>query len=136
MIKQLAHLCILTSDLEKSRWFYCEVLGLEEGFDFKHEEKLVGFYVKLGENTFIEVFEGEVVEQGNIRHMAIEVEDMDAVIERIREYGVEVTDKKMGADHSWQSWTIDPDGNEIEFHEYTEESLQLHGGVCKVVWGS
>ncbi|QQE13540.1 VOC family protein [Planctomycetota bacterium] len=134
MIKQLAHLCILTKDLEKSRWFYCEVLGLEEGFVFKRDEKPIGFYVKLGENTFIEVFKGEVVEQGNIRHMAIEVEDMDGVIARIREHGVEVSNKTMGADHSWQAWVIDPDGNEIEFHEYTKESLQLRGGVCQVNW--
>jgi lactoylglutathione lyase/glyoxylase I family protein len=33
----------------------------------------------------------------------------------------------LGADGSWQFWTADPDGNPIEFHQFTPESRQITG---------
>ena len=35
-----------------------------------------------------------------------------------------VTAPNLGADHSWQAWLADPDGNRIELHQYTPESKQ------------
>ncbi|MGE9297321.1 MAG: VOC family protein [Puniceicoccales bacterium] len=134
MIKQLAHLCINSPDLDATSKFYCGALGLEKGFEFQRDGALFGYYLKLGSNTFIEVFQGEAGPEGNIRHLAIEVDDIDAVIAHLREAGYEATEKKLGADHSWQSWTTDPSGVRIEFHEYTNNSLQLNGGVCHVNW--
>lgn len=134
MVKQLAHICIRSTDLEKTRSFYLDALGLELGFEFERQGELFGYYIKLGNTTFIEVFKGEPGEVGNIQHVAIEVSDLDAVISRIRDHGYEVGDKTLGADHSWQAWVTDPSGIRIEFHEYTEESRQLVGGTCLVTW--
>lgn len=134
MINRLAHVCIHTVDLEATAKFYCDGLGLEKGFEFVKDDSPFGYYLKLGEQSFIEVFQGEPGEVGNINHLAIEVEDLDQVIQRLREHGYEVGDKTMGADHSWQAWTADPSGVRIEFHEYTEDSMQLKGGVCHVNW--
>jgi len=80
------------------------------------------------------VFKGEPGSEGNIKHVAIEVSDLDALIAQIRAAGAEVDDKKLGADHSWQAWATDPNGVRIEFHEYTEQSNQLVGGKCVVSW--
>ncbi len=134
MIKQLAHICIHTVDLEATARFYQEGLGLERGFEFMKDGDLFGFYVKLGNGTFIEVFKGDPGVVGNINHIAIQVEGIDAVIGRLRDHGYEVGDKSLGADHSWQVWTTDPNGVRIEFHEYTQESMQLVGGTCVVDW--
>ncbi len=134
MIKQLAHICIHTVDLEATARFYQEGLGLERGFEFIKDGDLFGFYVKLGNGTFIEVFKGDPGVVGNINHIAIQVEGIDAVIGRLRDHGYEVGDKSLGADHSWQAWTADPNGVRIEFHEYTQESMQLVGGTCVVDW--
>lgn len=136
MIKQLAHLCVHTNSLEKTSHFYADTLGLEKGFDFERNGKLFGFYMKLGANTFIEFFHNDnpTAVVGNINHLAIEVDDIDAVIKALRDNGYEATDKKLGADNSWQSWTSDPNGVRIEFHQYTENSMQIHGGVCIVNW--
>ncbi len=130
MIKQLAHVCIHSNDLESTERFYCDTLGLERGFTFVRDGHTFGFYAKLGASTFIEVFEGHPASEGAIKHIAIEVDDIDAVINTLRDAGFTATDKKLGADHSWQSWTEDPNGVKIEFHEYTEQSLQYTGGVC------
>jgi glyoxylase I family protein len=132
MIKQIAHICILTKDLDKTRSFYLDALGLELGFEFERDGAIFGCYIKVGNNTFIEVFEGNPADVDPILHVAIEVSDMDSLIEQIRDHGYEVTDKKMGSDMSWQAWVTDPNGVKIEFHEYTSDSKQLTGGKCIV----
>ena len=134
MITQLAHICIRTNDLAVTRSFYEGALGLELGFDFKREGEPFGYYINVGNNTFIEVFRGEPGEIGNIQHVAIQVTDLDALIGRIRDHGHEVGDKTFGPDNSWQAWVTDPNGIRIEFHEYTAESRQLVGGTCQVTW--
>jgi catechol 2,3-dioxygenase-like lactoylglutathione lyase family enzyme len=134
MIKQLAHICIHTEDLEATERFYTKALGMTKGFKFVRKDRPFGYYLKFGNDTFLEVFEGKPGEVGNINHLAIEVDDIDATIDQIREAGGEVGDKKIGADHSWQAWLNDPNGIRIELHEYTEESMQLRGGTCVVDW--
>lgn len=134
MIKQLAHVCIHAADLEATARFYFDGLGLERGYEFFKENALFGFYIKLGRDTFIEVFKGDPGAEGNIKHLAIEVEDIDAVIRQLRAHGYAVGDKVLGADHSWQAWANDPDGVRIEFQQYTESSMQLIGGRCEVTW--
>lgn len=134
MIKRLAHICIHTDDLAETRRFFCDVLGLEKGFEFEKEGCLFGFYIKLGGQTFIEVFKGRPADVGNIDHIAIETDDIDQVITTLRAHDFEATDKKLGGDNTWQSWTRDPNGVRIEFHQYTKDSLQFDGGVCQVDW--
>ncbi|MBN1515077.1 VOC family protein [Candidatus Sumerlaeota bacterium] len=134
MIKQLAHICINSPDLELTKRFYIEALGLEIGFEFEKDGEPFGYYIKAGNMTFIEVFKGDPGPVGNISHVAIQVTDLDALIARIRDAGFKVDDKKLGADNAWQAWTTDPSGIRIEFHEYTEHSNQLAGGKCIVNW--
>lgn len=134
MVTQLAHICIHTSDLEKTARFYCEALGLERGFEFIKDGALFGYYLKLGNNTFIEVFKGDPGGIGNINHVAIQTDDIDSMIIRIKEHGYAIGEKTLGADDSWQVWTTDPNGVRIEFHQYTETSLQLNGGTCVADW--
>ncbi len=134
MIKQLAHLCIHSNDLAATEKFYFEALGLEKGFTFMKDGNLFGFYIKLGNSTFIEVFKGDLSSEGSIKHLAVEVDDIDQVIKKLRKAGFEATDKKLGADNTWQCWTEDPNGVKIEFQQYTADSMQLNGGICEVDW--
>lgn len=134
VITQLAHVCIHSSDLTQTARFYFDALGLEKGFEFIKDGILCGYYIQLGHSTFIEVFHGDPGKVGNINHLALEVDDMDGMIRRIQEHGFEVGRKELGADNSWQVWLEDPNGVRIELHEYTDRSLQLHGGQCHVNW--
>ena len=134
MIRQLAHICIHSNDLTETSRFYIEALGLEKGFDFIKDGELIDYYIKLGNDTFIEVFKGDPGTPGNINHLAIQADDMDAVIQRIKQHGYKIGEKALGADNSWQAWLEDPNGIRIEFHQYTEKSLQLTGGECIVKW--
>lgn len=137
MIKRLAHLNIGANNLEEAEHFYCDVLGLEKGFEFLKNGELYGFYVKTGDNTYIEIFiqeEEANLEQPLMKHLCLEVEDIDVAINTIRARGWEITDKKLGGDQSWQAWITDPSGIRIELMQYTPESSQFTGNPCIVDW--
>jgi catechol 2,3-dioxygenase-like lactoylglutathione lyase family enzyme len=134
MIKRLAHICLHSEDLQKTEAFYCQALGMERYFDFEKDGELFGFYLKAGSGTFIEVFKGSPGSVGNINHLALEVEDIDAVIDRLNANGVAVTEKKFGPDNSWQAWLEDPSGVRIELHQYTPQSSQLKRNTVQVDW--
>jgi len=133
MIKGIAHVCIGARDLAAAEQFYCGLLGLGKKFAFKKGGKETGFYLEAGRGSFIEVFAQDKVEPeagSAIRHLCLEVSDVDEVAERLRAAGVEVSDKKVGADGSWQAWLRDPSGIPIELHQYTDESSQVTGRDC------
>ena len=137
MIKRLAHINIGTNDLEEAEHFYCEVLGLEKGFEFLKDGELYGFYVKTGDNTYIEIFiQGEAanLERPLLKHICLEVDDIDAAIETVRNRAWEITDKKFGGDKAWQAWITDPSGVRIELMQYTANSSQFTGEPCIVDW--
>ena len=135
MIKSIAHICILTNDLDATEKFYCYGLGLTRKFDFLRDGKVVGYYLQINEHNYIEVFLTDSVsseEESRISHFCLEVEDINRTIDKIRECGIDITDPKMGCDKSWQAWLTDPNGIKIELHEYTEESCQILGNDCVV----
>ncbi len=135
MIKRIAHICIASDDLKASEAFYCGVLELKKAFSFIRDGKELGFYLDAGGGNFIEVFDRQHIEQSSspaIIHFCLEVDDIDKAIASIRGKGVEITEKKMECDHSWQAWITDPAGIKIELHQYTEKSTQLTGEDCIV----
>jgi predicted enzyme related to lactoylglutathione lyase len=75
-------------------------------------------------------------ETNQINHICLETEDLDALLAHVRGQGVDITDKKLGVDGTWQAWTNDPNGVKLEIFQYTADSMQFkpHGGVCQVNW--
>ena len=58
-------------------------------------------------------------------HLCLLTDDIDAIVEHLRENGAPIDRKPIvGLDHNWQAWTRDPDGNEIELMQLSEESPQ------------
>lgn len=129
MITGLAHTCFHTRDLDRILRFYTEGLGLSLAFEFRNENgDRFGAYVKIGRRTFLEFFLGDIPSPAEarspFRHICLEVDDLAKSVAEFRARGIEVSDPKLGSDNSWQAWTADPDGNAIEFHQYTPESWQ------------
>lgn len=137
LVRQIAHTCMMTHDLEASEHFYCEVLGLTKAFDFVKEGKRIGFYVEAGARTWIEFFQHKDApfpSLGAINHFCLEVNSIDEAIKVIRSKGIDITDKKYGVDDTWQAWTKGPSGERIELFEYTEKSAQFVGGDRTPDW--
>ena len=137
MIKSIAHLCVIATDLERSRKFYCDQLGLKRHFDFHKDGKLFGFYLEAAPGQFVEIFRAGSapdVRHQRVHHFCFEVDDIDAVSERLTRLGVSVTPKKLGCDQTWQCWCKDPDGLDIEFQQYTPDSSQFTRKNCIADW--
>ncbi|AVA26516.1 MULTISPECIES: VOC family protein [unclassified Rhizobium] len=136
-LRQLAHVCIFTRDLDKTRAFYRDVLGADTQFSFLRDGKIFGFYVNCNGRTAIEVFEKSETsysEHNQINHFCLEVEDMDDAIEHIRSKGVEITNKRLACDDTYQAWLRDPNDVRIELFEYTDRSAQFIGGDRIADW--
>ena len=142
MIRRLAHLCFVTDDLDRMVDFYSKTIGLPVKFSFKNAGgEIFGHYLECGDSTFVEIFDrvlkhkqwgGELEELkksgGHYNHFCMEVTGLPDFKAKLEARGLKLTDIKTGMDHSLQSWTSDPDGNPIEFMEYTSRSLQLQHG--------
>jgi catechol 2,3-dioxygenase-like lactoylglutathione lyase family enzyme len=128
VITGIAHTCYVVKDLDASIAFYRDRLGMTPAFDFINEKgERFGIYLHVGGRTFIELFVGDLAERApkqSYQHLCLEVEDFDGTVAELRSRGVEVTNVKLGTDHSWQCWIKDPDGNGMELHGYTAESKQ------------
>jgi len=130
MIKGIAHVCYTVTDIEKSILFYTEKLGFCHAFDFRNSEGVrTGVYLKIGEGrSFIELFQadGESVESAKIgfQHLCLETEDIEKTKTELNTRGIETTEPLFAGDNAWQIWITDPDGNRIEIHQYTDNSLQ------------
>ncbi|MCY4145721.1 MAG: VOC family protein [Chloroflexi bacterium] len=130
MFTRLAHVCIGATDLAASERFYVDQLGMEKAFDFIRAGQRIGFYVKAGETTFIEVFAESAApndERPAIKHFCLEVADIEQTITALTARGITVEPKKMGADNNWQAWLTDPSGLRIELMQYSENSAQFTG---------
>ncbi|HSH09202.1 MAG TPA: VOC family protein, partial [Oceanipulchritudo sp.] len=126
--------CLLTNDLEQTATFYTKGLGLEKAFDFEREGRLFGYYLKCGQESYIEVFQGQPGQPGSITHLCLEVESIDAVIAHLTREGIAVTAKKKGSDGNYQAWIEDPNGVKIELMEYGPDCCQKTGQTCIVNW--
>lgn len=134
MLKGLTHIAVGVRDLEKSLAFYKNIPGIEEQFRLRGESgatRLV--YLRVGPHQFIELFPGSTgayqatMNAGPV-HFCLEVDDIQAMYREVEARGITPNQEpSLGADKAWQFWINDPDGNPIEFHQFTEGSMQLGG---------
>ena len=139
-IKGIAHVAFLAHDMEKMMDFYCGVLGFRKKFLLSDETGRPWIqYIEVAPRQYLEFFydyRGLIPQNSFERmvklerlgpmHLSLEVTGIRELTERLRQNGVNiVSELSLGSDHTWQIWFEDPEGNPIEFHEYTETSWQL-----------
>ena len=141
MIRQLAHVCLMSHQLPAMTAFYRDGLGLSIKFSLKHDDGTAfGHYFQAGAATFIEIFDraGAVKQWGgdleklkphagtHFNHFCLEVVGLEEFCAKLQVRGLKLDRSvTVGMDHSKQAWLKDPDGNVIELMEYTGRSMQL-----------
>jgi catechol 2,3-dioxygenase-like lactoylglutathione lyase family enzyme len=108
---------LLARDLEASRRFYGETLGLE----LIREDEDDRLVFRCGNGTQIAVTKSTVGTSDTQTQMAWKVPDIHAALEDLRARGVRIeeyeapdpvtTDGIADMGHSWAAWFIDPDSN-------------------------
>jgi catechol 2,3-dioxygenase-like lactoylglutathione lyase family enzyme len=126
--RRLDHGGLLVADEQRAREFYVDVLGLTEvprpaNFDFP------GLWVAVGDQELHIIGEAEPgrtrdvhpgwrddeLGRGYATHLALEVDDFDAYLARLRERGVEIAGgPRDRGDGVKQAYVTDPDGHVLE----------------------
>ena len=132
----LAHVAIETHDLEKTELFYCGVLRLKKQFSFLKNGKQVGFYIKVSDRSFLEVFQTENMPAGKsaLTHYCFETDNIEQAHNYLCSVGISTSEINKGCDSTLQFWFEDPNGIAMEFHQYTYESSQLTGKSVEIDW--
>ena len=126
LIKQVAHACFGVKDLEITKQFYTDVLGFDIVHRFLNESNnLYGLIFSTGNGTFLEFFlnKDEIATESYFRHLCFSVVNIEEVKKRLNSFGYDLQIYRGRTDLTLQSWIIDPNGIQIEFHEYDEHSL-------------
>jgi len=107
------HVSVNVRDAKEALAFYTEVLGLRPRDD-RPDFPFGGAWLDLGAQQLhlIEVAVPDDLGQ----HFAVQVEDLDAAVDELRERGVAVSDPS-GVGTARQAFLHDPPGNRIELHQ-------------------
>lgn len=128
MIKRLSHVCLGSTDLQKTIDFYCGLLNCKIVHEFRNQKnELYGIFLLVNDGTFLEFFNEQNPSQQRhslFRHLCFEVENIHEWAHVIKAKGYEIDVSRGRTDKALQFWIADPDGNQVEFHEYDRESVQ------------
>jgi catechol 2,3-dioxygenase-like lactoylglutathione lyase family enzyme len=127
---RIEHYLVISDDLEATKRFYCDALGLTDGprppFGFK------GLWLYAGDTACIHVAErtsylahhassDKAIPQpapttGSLDHIAFAAQDYDAMLARLEQHGVSVRKSDVPGRPLRQLFAIDPDGVQIEMN--------------------
>lgn len=122
MIKSIAHASFLVTDVKVSIVFYCDVLQLQLNRT-RPNLKFEGAWIDIGESgQQIHLMklpnpdskDGRPDHGGRDRHIALVVEDITKLENRLKDANIEFTRSKSGRA---AFFCRDPDGNALEFSE-------------------
>ena len=126
MLNRIHHTAILCSDYKKSKDFYTNILGLKIIKEtYRQERQSYKLDLSLNGEYVIELFSFpdppqrlSRPEATGLRHIAFEVDDIDAVVEKLKKSNIiaepirtdEITGKRF-------SFIFDPDNLPVELYE-------------------
>lgn len=128
-VKKIAHIAVNSKSIEKSRRFYCNILGLKEGKCVDMGD-VVLHYLTLEDGGEIELFEMKdrtyyqtlSKKEGVIKHIAFEVDDVESINQKLEENKVPM-ELELCVLEPLQIKTLickDPDGTLVEVYENIE----------------
>jgi glyoxylase I family protein len=128
-VTQIDHVSILVTDLERSRRFYRDVLGLAEiakprTFSFSV------LWFDLG-NQQLHLLLKPKADSVSPRHFALRVKDVPAARVYLRERGV-ATDETTPIPHCDRFFIADPDLNRIEIIQWLEPYDPARSGAAEL----
>jgi catechol 2,3-dioxygenase-like lactoylglutathione lyase family enzyme len=129
-ITHMQHFMVLSKDLEKTRHFYCDVLGLRSGD--RPAFRFNGLWIYAGDVACIHVAERASYEQtsrtaanpadpndhgsGSVDHIAFAATDYDALVQSFTRHGVKYRATQVPGRPLRQLFVFDPDGIQIEIN--------------------
>src|SRR5215467_7387573 len=114
-ITAMNHFTVLTHDLEASKAFYMDLLGLTEGF--RPDLGFPGAWLYAGGAAILHLVAGRELpahRRGVIDHMAFTAHDLRAVAARLTEERIEYTLNRLPSRGAWPVFCCGLGGLEVE----------------------
>ena len=121
----LNHVAVSVADYQAAVDFYATKMGFREAFSFREADGSPYLtYLQVNRNTFVEVMQATPARPPGCPHFGLEVEHLDATIERLRQRGVEVRAPSVSPrTGSRIAVASAPGGVNIELLEFGPQSL-------------
>ena len=121
---RLGHVLVLTDDLDATKAFYCDLVGLEVGE--RPPLPFPGYWLYADGRACMHIAErasydpqcarlGLSAKPSPVDHVAFEADGYEQLLERLRAAGVEVTANAVAGSGIRQLFFDDPNGTRIEF---------------------
>jgi catechol 2,3-dioxygenase-like lactoylglutathione lyase family enzyme len=121
----LNHVAIAVTDFDGLSKFYGDVMGFPTAFSFRDADGSPYLsYFQINRNTFVELMPVTPQRPVGFVHFGLEVDNVDAVVNRLRSHGIKVGDPSVSArTQSKIAVAHTPDGTTIELMEFGPDSL-------------
>jgi lactoylglutathione lyase len=121
-ITGVAHIAIYAHDVDKSLAFYKDLLGYAEPYRLTKGSGLHLTFLKINERQCIELFPEKEAGTDRLNHIALEVDDAEAMRVYLSSRGVKVPEKVgIGRIGNANFNITDPDGHTVEIVQYKPE---------------
>jgi catechol 2,3-dioxygenase-like lactoylglutathione lyase family enzyme len=119
-ITGVAHMALYVHDVDRSLAFYRDLLGYEDAFRINRGGgELHLAFVKINDRQFLEIFPEKEAGTDRLNHIALEVEDAEAMRLYLASCGVKVPEKvPVGRIGNANYNIVDPDGHTVEIVQY------------------
>jgi catechol 2,3-dioxygenase-like lactoylglutathione lyase family enzyme len=125
-IQGMNHFTVLSDDLDVTKQFYCDMLGLEAGP--RPNFRFPGWWLYAGGTPVLHVIHRDKLNEvraGVIDHMAFTATDLPGTVAKLQKAGVEYELRRLpeggvGAG-LWQLFFDDPHGGKVEFDFHKDE---------------
>ncbi len=118
-IKTVNHVAVIVTDLQKAHDFYGELLGLRE---LERPPEVVaggpGAWYEL-DGLQLHLFVGPDPGATSTRHIGVEIDDLDALVQKIKARGLPLEDAFSFGEFKRRKFTSDPSGNLVELMSKT-----------------
>lgn len=131
-VKHIDHVTLVVKDLERSRQFYVDLLGMQDverpnfgfpGLWFQAGSTQIHLIGEHAESGPAKIFVPDECQLSRTRHFAFEVDDADLAVKQLQERGVPIAaGPKKRPDGPTQLYILDPDGNLVELFSFPQDS--------------
>jgi len=109
------HFTVLTKDLDATKAFYMDLLGLGDGY--RPDLGFPGAWLYAGGQAILHIVAGRGVPadpRGVIDHMAFSAEDLPGIAAKLKQRGIAYDLRRLPGSGAWQLFCLDPNGARVE----------------------
>jgi catechol 2,3-dioxygenase-like lactoylglutathione lyase family enzyme len=129
-IREMNHFTVLTSDLEQTKSFYKELLGLSDGFRPEFSDN--GAWLYANDRAVLHVMSDCKMPSdpaGVLDHMAFSANDLIGTVDKLERAGTRFFLKRQVTTKTLQLFCFDPSGAKVELDFPPDEAVPANSNL-------